>query len=148
MSTQEGRAVAAAFRDGVSCRRARTTTDGQVVLLFGNRIAWRDDKGMVWLTLCGWPGPTTRDRLNAITVALDVDEGFSKQRGVSFFGGRKLIMEIEFNERHSADVTNNAEIADGWWTVVGWTNKLREAVGNMPMVSGAKVQVLMLEDMH
>ena len=90
MSTQEGRAVAAAFRDGVSCWRARTTTDGQVVLLFGNRIAWRDDKGMVWLTLCGWPGPTTRDRLNAITVALGVDEGFSKQKDVSFFGGRKI----------------------------------------------------------
>jgi len=43
-----------------------TVTDGEVVLLHGNRIIERREDGSIWATLAGWPTPTTRERLGIV----------------------------------------------------------------------------------
>lgn len=46
-----------------------TDTDGQSLFLHGNRIAWHGEHNGaigVFMTLCGWGTPTTRERLNGI----------------------------------------------------------------------------------
>lgn len=60
--------IARAFAEGRPASSGNTTTDGSVVLLHGNRIAWRSD-GVIWASLCGWPTPTTRERINAVSLA-------------------------------------------------------------------------------
>ena len=82
--TQEVRDIAVAFRDRRKCKRHRTSTDGDTVWLHGNRIAWRDDAGIVWLTLAGWPTPTTRGRLNAIAEAFEFGMYFYQQKQVQY----------------------------------------------------------------
>ena len=57
--------IADAFLNGRSKKVGNTITDGKAVYLFGNKIAeWRQDG--LWITNCGWPTRTTKERLNAI----------------------------------------------------------------------------------
>lgn len=84
--TQEARNIAHAFVDGKSRSCRRTHTDGDNVYLFGNRIAYRDEHGMVWLSLAGWPTVTTRDRLNAILGAFGADWRFYQAKFVQYAG--------------------------------------------------------------
>lgn len=58
--------IAEAFRDGRPARGNNTACDGDVVKLHGNRIAWRDELGQIWVTLAGWNTATTRDRVGSI----------------------------------------------------------------------------------
>lgn len=67
--------VCRAFIEGRSCHDGNGSTDGQTLLLFGNRIAWRvpiaDDefvknKDCVMITLAGHPTATTRRWLNGL----------------------------------------------------------------------------------
>lgn len=64
--TREAFRVARAFAEGKRATERRTRTDGNNVYLQGNKIAWRDASGLVWITMAGWPTRPTRDRLNAI----------------------------------------------------------------------------------
>lgn len=72
---KETNKIAEAFKNGTPLREARTTTDGQRVLLHGHLIAERIEGGRYMLTLAGWGTSTTRERLNGISTALRL--GFS-----------------------------------------------------------------------
>lgn len=61
--------IARAFAEGRPASSGNTTTDGSVVLLHGNRIAWRQD-GTIYATLAGWSTVTTRERINSLARAL------------------------------------------------------------------------------
>ena len=58
-----------AFIDGTPFRRDNTevrVTDYSVsIYLFGNKIAYRNEDG-TFISSCGWPTNTTKDRLNAL----------------------------------------------------------------------------------
>lgn len=82
--TNEGREIAAAFKARVPLNRKRTSTDGDAVYLFGNKIAWHGDYGRIYMTLCGWPGPIARDRLNAIAGS------WSLCNYVNYYNGRPV----------------------------------------------------------
>lgn len=82
---KESRDVAVAFRDGVPCTRARTSTDGTRVLLHGYKIAWRNADGSITVTLAGWGTNLTRERLNAITQLLFGWTGFHQAGGIEYF---------------------------------------------------------------
>lgn len=58
---------------------ARTMTDGQAVYLHGHKIFWRDDNSphCYHFTMCGWPTRTTRDRIDALLMAVWFD-GFER----------------------------------------------------------------------
>ena len=93
---KESRDVAAAFRDGVPCTRARTSTDGTRVLLYGYKIAWRNADGSITVTLAGWGTDLTRERLNAITQLLFGWAGFHREDGVEYFRGKPCDLHAEF----------------------------------------------------
>ena len=83
---------AEAFRDHHRFTSAKYNiwTNGQLASLHGHDIAWRDDAGLVWLSMRGWGTPTTRDRLHAITAALGVPGRFHQARGKQHFNGRVI----------------------------------------------------------
>lgn len=61
--------TAIAFLAGTGISRANTSTDGRVLLLHGNRIAWKGEHNGtagVFITCAGWGTPTTRERLNGV----------------------------------------------------------------------------------
>lgn len=61
--------IIGAFLDRKPKTLNNTSTDGQSLFLFGNKIAEHRPDG-VWFTLAGWPTVTTRDRLNALGARL------------------------------------------------------------------------------
>ena len=76
--TQE---IATAFKNYKKCTISNTMTDGQAVYLHGNKIVWRDPEsfGGVMVSMCGWPTPTTRERINGILLELGADVGISQR---------------------------------------------------------------------
>lgn len=64
--------VCGAFVKGRPAKAARTTTDGANLYLHGHRIAWWDieerakGKRVLHICFCGYPSPTTKDRLNGL----------------------------------------------------------------------------------
>lgn len=74
---KETRKVCGAFIQGKPAKAARTTTDGANLYLHGHRIAWWDieqrnysGKRILHICFCGYPSPTTKDRLNAVLYFL------------------------------------------------------------------------------
>jgi len=63
---QETDKIARAFFRRRAANAARTSTNGEIVWLHGNRIAWRTLDGDIGFTLAGWPTVTTRERINGI----------------------------------------------------------------------------------
>ena len=63
---QETDKIARAFYRRRAANAARTSTNGEIVWLHGNRIAWRTLDGDIGFTLAGWPTVTTRERINGI----------------------------------------------------------------------------------
>jgi len=58
--------IAKAFYNRRPASAARTKTNGDVVWLHHNFIAWRTLDGDIGFRLAGWPTVTTRDRINGI----------------------------------------------------------------------------------
>lgn len=61
-----------AFANGASKRLSNTETDGQFYWLHGNLIAERYGEGSLRVRMCGWPTPTTRERLNGVFRAFGI----------------------------------------------------------------------------
>ena len=78
--------VCGAFVNGVARSSGNTSTDGDVLLLHGNRIAWRNDDGSIVATLAGWPTVTTRERLNGLCSLLGLNKVFHQCKHKQFFG--------------------------------------------------------------
>lgn len=64
--------ICAAFVQGRTAKAARSWTDGISFYLHGHRIAWWDveerakGKRILHVSFCGYPSPTTKDRLNGL----------------------------------------------------------------------------------
>jgi len=71
------------FMRGKPARLDNTETDGKILRLFGNPIAeWTSD-GLI-ISTCGWPSPTTLDRLCAIPGV-----SIRKRNGTLFIDGQE-----------------------------------------------------------
>lgn len=62
--------IATAFLRGVPAHAARTSTDGENVLLHGHCIAWKGGNDDVQFSFRNWPTVTTRDRINGLLDVL------------------------------------------------------------------------------
>lgn len=85
--------MAQAFIDGHVRRQGNTeTTAAQELRLHGNSIAWIYNRTL-YLTLAGYPTPTTRERLNGVLSAASTKYAwcheapyFFQRRGVQYIG--------------------------------------------------------------
>jgi hypothetical protein len=87
---KETRDVMMAFLKRTSCHRKNSSTDGKVVTLFGNRIAWHEPDGSISMTLAGHGTPTTRDRLNGLCLLLMDKKPFHQKKGVQYYDDREI----------------------------------------------------------
>jgi DNA-binding cell septation regulator SpoVG len=66
-------ASARKFRNGNTA--VEITTDSTFLVLHGHKIASKGNKGL-FINLCGWNTPTTRERLNGLTgVSVNTKQG-------------------------------------------------------------------------
>ena len=79
--------IAEAFKNGRKLTRSNTMTDGQAVYLHGNKIVWRDPDSLSGLkiSMCDWPTPTTRERINGILSTLGSDVGLAQRNHTQGF---------------------------------------------------------------
>lgn len=82
-----------AFKARTKKSNGNTTTDGTSLFLHGNEIARHTPTPMggVWITLAGWPSPTTKERLNGLLGVLGLKGGPSyvgihQKKGVQYLG--------------------------------------------------------------
>ena len=87
---KETRDIITAFLKRRSCTRARTQTNGDVVTLHGNRIAWWEPDGSVSMTLAGWGTRTTRDRLNGLCFLMHEKCPFHQKKGVQYYDDHEI----------------------------------------------------------
>lgn len=67
-------------------------SEGSHMSLFGNKIAWVNLAGELWITDCGWKSKTTRDRLCAVLgLPLSIKKGSCVLDGQPWDGSPKLI---------------------------------------------------------
>ena len=62
--------IATAFLRGEPAHAARTSTDGENVLLHGHCIAWKGGNDDVQFSFRNWPTVTTRERINGVLDVL------------------------------------------------------------------------------
>ena len=85
---QETRKVATAFVKRRRATAARSATCGEVLYLHGNPIAWWDaeDGETLSVNFCGYPTPTTKDRLNGVFELLGLGRPFFTKDHQLYFG--------------------------------------------------------------
>lgn len=87
-----------AFRECRNFNRDNTSVrvEGDEVQMFlhGHKIAMRsrsqDGLSMVYVSLCGWPTPTTRERLNGLLDALGADLRVYQSKHCQFIGDHEI----------------------------------------------------------
>jgi len=94
--------VAKAFAQGLAKKDGNNSTDGSIFSLHGNNIVKRDENGDIFITDAGWPTPTTRERINGVLQALDIDASVWKVKG-----------------KQSIQIGRDKKPWDGAWTKVG-----------------------------
>lgn len=75
---QETRTVVRAFLARKPRKMKRTETDGNILRLHDNPIAWWVTPGVIGFTMAGWPTVTTRERLNGLLRELGTRHHFSQ----------------------------------------------------------------------
>jgi hypothetical protein len=101
MTTRERQRAAEAFREDKSIPLARTAvitchySQKSSLFLLGSLIAYKDDTGVVWMSLAGYPTRTTRDRLNAVCEAYGVPQRFYQWKHRQFYGTGTHADDIE-----------------------------------------------------
>lgn len=55
-----------AFVNGYYYKKSNMEVTCGKMYLHGNRIAWFDMNGKLWISNCGWKSLTTKERLNAL----------------------------------------------------------------------------------
>ena len=86
--------IANAFAQGNKMTVGNTTTDGNAVMLHGNKITERTNDGIL-MTLAGWNTTTTRERLNGIAQVLGLDASFTQKDFEPYFNG-ELVSSSEW----------------------------------------------------
>ena len=87
---KETQQIMTAFLKRKPCHRKNSSTDGEVVTLFGNKIAWREPDGSISMWLCGHGTPTTRDRLNGLCLMLMDKKPFHQKKGVQYYDDNEI----------------------------------------------------------
>ncbi len=64
--------ITEAFLNGRKLTVGNSMTDGNAIFLHGNKIAWRDE-GELYISMCNWGTPTTRERLNGLLDEINAD---------------------------------------------------------------------------
>lgn len=127
---EETRKICTAFIKGERARAARTYTDGAVLFLHENAIAWWNceytkepdnkaivsnwrfvsdvDRNILHMSCCGWGTPTTFDRLNGLLQLLSLPGRFFTQKGVFYFGS--ILRPIDVHETITINVTLAREL--------------------------------------
>lgn len=101
--------VCGAFGDRRPAAKGNTSTDGERLLLHGNRIAeWRGHS--VWVSCAGYPTKTTIDRLNGVCAIADCSYRVSRE------GGAPMLYRVE---RDGTRTLQGAMGAYGWACVCG-----------------------------
>jgi len=108
-----------AFMQGIPKKSGNSQTDGQILLLFGNRIAeWREDG--LWITDCGWLTPTTRNHLNKLpNVSVCQIKRLHYLNGELWDGSWTKVLnqtppKVKENGRAIFDTTMKYVKTDGW----------------------------------
>lgn len=81
--------VVGAFLERRRCSKSNTSTDGDSLYLFGNRIAWWDLNG-IWIDTCSWWSNTTKERLNAIPGVKIVQRNYAWYLNGKAWDGRAI----------------------------------------------------------
>lgn len=85
--------VCQAFLDGKVAASANTSTNGTILLLHSNKIAWKDDghvDGNIIVTLAGYPTKTTRERLNGLCELIDGTRPFYQKDDRQYYNDREI----------------------------------------------------------
>lgn len=75
------------FKSGnTEVRRGLAGFNDYLVAMFlhGNKIAWKDERGALWISNCGWQTDTTKERLNGLTWV-----NIKQVKGVWFLNGKE-----------------------------------------------------------
>ena len=91
---KETHKIAKAFYNRRPASAARTRTNGDVVWLHDNFIAWRTLDGDIGFRLAGWPTVTTRDRINGILSVFGYGRwGVAQRKGEQYLvlGANKMM---------------------------------------------------------
>lgn len=54
-----------AFNFGFNFHQSNTRVENNALYLWGNKILWKNERGNICFSLCGWDTPTTCERLRA-----------------------------------------------------------------------------------
>jgi hypothetical protein len=80
--------VVSAFMAGNKKKVSNTETDGAKLWLHGNMIATKrlcgQEEDGLYISHCGWPGNTTKERLNALPGV-----SISQKKGIWYLNGKK-----------------------------------------------------------
>ena len=114
---KETRRIVTAFIEGKSARAARTYTDGITLYLHGHAIAQWDDyehargKRVLHLCCCGYPTPTTKDRLNGLLTLLGFGScGYFTSKHQLYFGSK--LRPVDAYETITIDVDLMLELVN------------------------------------
>lgn len=56
-----------AFENGINTNVSNTSVLDNAMYLWGNKIAWKDEEGRLFVSMCGYNTNTTRERLNGLS---------------------------------------------------------------------------------
>jgi hypothetical protein len=119
---KETRKICSAFIKGVPARAARSHTDGRTLFLHYHPIAefarvnedgTRNDN-ILSVSFCGYPTPTTKDRLNGLFDLLGFGRPFFTKKNQLYFGSKlrpvddREVMTFDLREmRQTIDDAND-----------------------------------------
>lgn len=96
--------ICSAFIARKPAHSANSVTNGSILTLFGNQIAWWDaeDPDILWITFAGYPKTTTKERINGICDLLGLGRPFYSKDYQLYFGS--LLRPVDPREHIRVDV--------------------------------------------
>jgi hypothetical protein len=96
--------VCSAFIERKPAHSVNTITNGSILTLFGNQIAWWDveEPDVLWITFAGQPTTTTKDRINGVCDLLGLGKPFYSKDFQLYFGS--ALRPIDSREHVRIDV--------------------------------------------
>ena len=84
-----------AFLNGRYYKKSNMEVAGGNMYLHGNKIAWFDKNGQLWITNCCWLTNTTKERLNALPNVHIIQRNYHWYlNGVEWDGRPKCIGKV------------------------------------------------------
>lgn len=92
--SKQNREVIRAFLRGQAARSANTFTEGSTLYLYKSPIVRRHTFGYK-VSLCGYPTPTTRDRLNTFFQEAGLDYKVYQRQGQNYINNEPISSQQE-----------------------------------------------------